>query len=94
MHGNASKYSREMVHNPMAYFSRPDDVVEHSLLTLQEKRKALDIWEQDARQLITASNEGMPAPKEGLYRDHAPKLGAVIRAKSRLGQKPQHKASH
>jgi len=41
-------------------------------LTPAEKKKALDIWEQDARQLITASNEGMAAPKEGLRRDHAP----------------------
>jgi len=83
-----------MVHNPTVHFRCPDDVVEYRHLTPAEKKKALDIWEQDARQLITASNEGMAAPKEGLHRDHAPKLGAVIRAKSRLGQKPQHKASH
>jgi hypothetical protein len=29
----------------------------------------LALWEQDARQLLTASNEGMPGPEEGLEKE-------------------------
>jgi hypothetical protein len=38
-------------------------------LSLEEKKKALDTWEQDARQLVTASNEGMEGEAAGPDRD-------------------------
>jgi hypothetical protein len=84
----------EMVRNPKVHFDRPDKLVEDSLLTPTEKKKALDVWEQDAQQLLTASNEGMTGSEEGLDPDHSPKLGEIVRAKGRMGEKPKHKAGH
>jgi hypothetical protein len=55
---------------------------------------ALNTWEQDAHQLLTASGEGMPGSQEGLKpRDHH-RLGEVLRAKEKIGANPKHKASH
>jgi hypothetical protein len=50
-------------------------------------------WEQDARQLMTASNEGMPGPKEGLEPQDHHRLGEVVRAKEKIGENPEHKPS-
>src|SRR5262245_26975284 len=47
------------VHNPLVEFDKPSDVVKDTSLTQAEKKQALDTLEQDARQLLTASNEGM-----------------------------------
>jgi hypothetical protein len=38
-------------------------------LPLDEKQKALNTWEQDARQLLTASSEGMTGGEEGTQPD-------------------------
>jgi hypothetical protein len=46
--------------------------------------------EQDAHQLITASNEGM-APENHHVTEHEPKLDEVVKARRRIGEKPQHK---
>jgi hypothetical protein len=54
------------IDSPAAAFDKPSDVVHDTSLGPQEKRAALDTWERDARQLMTASNEGMPGPQEGL----------------------------
>jgi hypothetical protein len=54
------------VDNPAAIFEKPSDVVKDRKLSQDEIRKALNTWEQDARQLMTASNEGMPGPEEGV----------------------------
>lgn len=35
-------------------------VVKDEDLSTREKKDALDTWEQDARQLLVASDEGMP----------------------------------
>jgi hypothetical protein len=48
-------------------------------------------WEQDARQLMTASNEGMPGREEGLDPDDHHWIGEIVRAKEALGEKPKHK---
>jgi hypothetical protein len=53
------------IHNPSTVFDTPSDVVRDSTLSANEKSKALDAWEQDARQVMSASNEGMPGPAEG-----------------------------
>ena len=49
----------QKIHNPQAEFDKPSDVVKDSELSLTEKKKALENLEQDAHQLMTASNEGM-----------------------------------
>ena len=45
--------------NSQAEFDKPSDVVQDPELSQAEKKKALENLEQDARQLMTASNEGI-----------------------------------
>ena len=77
--------------NPATAFANPSDVVKDSKLSEGAKVGALDTWEQDARQLMTASNEGMTGPDEGLDPDDHHQMGQVIRAKGAIGEKPKHK---
>jgi hypothetical protein len=90
-HANAKQ---KKLDNPEKHFKKPADVLADEALSEEEKAKALNTWEQDARQMLTASNEGMPGSEEGLEpRDHHG-LGEVERAKAQLGKKPKHKPSH
>jgi hypothetical protein len=82
------------VEKPATYFDRPKDVVHDESLSADEKKKALNTWEQDARQLLTASNEGMPGSEEGIRPDDHDRLGEVVRAKATIGEKPNNKPSH
>jgi hypothetical protein len=82
------------IDNPTTTFEKPSDVVADSKLSHDEKKKALNTWEQDARQLMTASNEGMPGPEEGLDPDDHHRMAEVVRAKEALGEKPKHKPAH
>ena len=89
-----SKLKRDKVKQPQAHYRTPDDVVRDPHLSEGEKKRALDTWEQDARQLLTASNEGMAGSAEGVEpRDHH-RLGEVVRAKVEIGAKPKPKPSH
>jgi hypothetical protein len=63
-------------------------------LSPKEKRDALDTWEQDAHQLLTASNEGMSGSEEGIEPKDNHRLDEIVRAKDKVGVKPQRKASH
>jgi hypothetical protein len=80
------------VENPATHFDKPQDIVQDKTLSREEKKKALSTWEQDARQLLTASNEGMPGSEEGAQPDDHHRLGEVVRAKDTMGEK--HKPSH
>jgi hypothetical protein len=82
------------IENPQDSFENPSDIVKDRQLSPKEKRDALDTWEQDAHQLLTASNEGMPGSEEGIEPKDNPRLGEVVRAKHKIGVKPQRKASH
>jgi hypothetical protein len=82
------------IESPATAFEKPSDVVDDTSLTLQQKKDALDTWEQDARQLMTASNEGMPGRQEGLEPDDHHRMADVLRAKQALGEKPQQKSAH
>jgi len=82
------------IDNPAVAFDQPSDVVHNSSLTHQEKKDALNTWEQDARQLMTASNEGMTGREEGLEPDDHHRMADVVRAKQALGEKPQQKTAH
>ena len=84
---------RRRFHNPQTEFDKPSDVVKDSELSLTEKKKALENMEQDAHQLMTASNEGM-APENDHVAEHEPKLDEVVKAQQWIGQKPQHKPAH
>jgi hypothetical protein len=79
---------------PQAHFEKAGDVAADEDLSRGEKKKALETWEQDARQLLTASNEGMPGKDEGNSPRDAPKLGEVTRAKADIGEKPKPKSAH
>ena len=55
---NTSK-TKNKVENPEVHFAKPKQVVKDNVLSHDEKKKALNTWEQDERQLLAASNEGM-----------------------------------
>jgi hypothetical protein len=79
---------------PKAQFDKPKDIVQDKALSQHEKKKALNTWEQDERQLLTASNEGMPGSDEGLPSDDGNRLGEVVSTKQEIDEKPKHKPSH
>jgi hypothetical protein len=83
----------QKIQNPADNFESPGDIVADRTLSPEEKKKALNTWEQDAHQLLTASNEGMPGRDEGLTPDDPHQFGQVVRAKNKLGEKPKHKPS-
>jgi hypothetical protein len=83
----------EKLLRPATQFNEPAEILDDAELSENEKKAALDTWEQDARQLMTASNEGMAGKREGADADHH-RMGEVGRAKSRMGAKPKHKPSH
>ena len=89
-----SSSKNKMVANPSTHFSRPGDILTEDELSREEKTSALETWEQDSRQLMTASNEGMPGKTEGLRKDDHHRLGQVQRAKARIGAKAAEKPSH
>ncbi len=61
-----SKSKTEKIKHPQNYYESPDALTKDPDLSSEEKKKALDVWEQDARQMLTASNEGMPGRKKAL----------------------------
>jgi len=83
----------QKVENPASHFDKPGEIIKDKALSNEEKKKALNTWEQDARQLVTASNEGMPGSDEGLTLEDPHKLGPVVRAKLHLGEHPKEKPS-
>ena len=89
-----SKERKGKLKNPANHYNSPDDIVNDDDLSPAEKWQALDTWEQDARQMLTASNEGMAGDREGLDQRGGDRLGEVLRAKDKLGAKPKHKHSH
>lgn len=90
---NRSK-AKDKVENPEAHFAKPKKVVKDNALSHDEKKNALNTWEQDERQSLTASNEGMSGNDEGLRSDDDNRLGGVVRAKGTIGEKPKDKPSH
>ena len=80
----------QKIHNPQAEFDKPMDVLKDPELSKTDKKKALENLEQDAHQLMTASNEGMASEIDDVPK-HEPKLDEVIKAQQRIGEKPQNK---
>ena len=58
MSGDSDR-SLDRVDNPETHYDKPADIAADKNLSPGEKAKALSNWEQDARQLLTASNEGV-----------------------------------
>jgi hypothetical protein len=92
--GDKDPADMAQIDNPATAFDEPSDVVTNRSLTRSEKKEALDTWEQDARQLMTASNEGMPGGEEGLDTDDDHRMADVVRAKGELGESPKQKPAH
>jgi hypothetical protein len=82
------------IERPAENYARPADLVRDEKLSLEEKKQALDVWEQDARQLITASNEGMEGEAIGPDRDENHMLDQVLNAKQKVGARPKPKPAH
>jgi hypothetical protein len=59
-----------------------------------QEKEGSQYREQDERQLLSASNEGMPGSDEGERKKEANRLGEVVQAKDQIGEKPKHKPSH
>ena len=89
-----AKMKNDKIEQPETHFESPIDLVKDRNLSHEEKKTALNTWEQDARQLLTASNEGMPGSEEGLVKKDNHRLAEVIHAKGKIGQPPKHKPSH
>jgi hypothetical protein len=89
-----SEQLKNKIVNPEVHFDNPKDVVQDDALSHQEKKKALNTWEQDERQLLTASNEGMSGSDEGQRKKEANRLAEVVQAKDQIGEKAKHKPSH
>jgi hypothetical protein len=90
---DASKLKMDKIEHPATFYTTPNDVVKDNDLSAEEKKKALNSWEQDARQQLTASTEGMAGSKEGMDPSEHPRLGEIQRAKDKIGEKPKHKPS-
>lgn len=89
-----SAKNADKIEHPQAHYHTPDELLRDDTLSAEEKKKALNVWEQDARQMMTASNEGMAGSAEGATKDDHHRLGQVARAKQELGEPPAHKPSH
>jgi len=79
--------------HPQSHYATPDELVDDRDLSREEKLDALKIWEQDARQMLTASNEGMPGSEEGIDPRNHHMLGQVERARDKLRRASKPKTS-
>ena len=93
MSGTSGPKSDKFEH-PAEHYGAPVEITKDSSLSPEEMKLALDTWEQDARQMLTASGEGMPGNREGLDPNDQHRLGEVVRAKDKIGGKPIPKLSH
>ncbi len=86
--------AKAKVQNPRTHFEKPKDIVRDESLAHNEKKESLDNWEQDERQLLTASNEGMAGGDEGVQPHAGNRLDEVVKAKGQIGEKPKVKPAH
>ena len=90
---SAAPSKTDKIEHPQSHYATPDELIEDRGLSLDEKIKALKIWEQDARQMLTASGEGMPGSEEGIDPSNHNMLGQVERALDKLQRSPKPAAS-
>jgi hypothetical protein len=91
---NHSDVNRAKIDHPATLYEKPGNIPGDKALSDEEKAKALETWEQDARQLMTASNEGMAASDEDAQPEDDHRLGEVVRAKAKIGKTPKPKTPH
>jgi hypothetical protein len=80
----------DKIEYPQSHYATPDQLIDDRDLSVEEKINALKVWEQDARQMLTASGEGMPGSDERIDPSNHHMLGQVERAKNRLQRKLQN----
>jgi len=85
----AARSKIDRIEHPQSHYATPDALIEDRALSFEEKLDALKIWEQDARQMLTASGEGMPGSDEGIDPSNHNMLGQVERALSKLQRSPK-----
>jgi hypothetical protein len=68
----------DVIENPTAHVATPTDLLKLQELSVREKRQALDNWEEDARRLAVATDEGMTGGEPS-------RLAEVAEAKNTLG---------
>ena len=85
---------KDKIEHPQAYYKTPDEIANDNELNPKQRKKALDTWEQDARQMLTASNEGMAGSEEGIARDKHNRFGDMVRAKAKISEKLNHEPPH
>ena len=73
--------AQDKVQHPIAHFENPAEVVVDAVLTKDEKVRALETLEQDARQMAVAAGEGMAGGERA-------GLGDVLAAKDALELPP------
>lgn len=76
-----SDVARDKTERPHAHFEQASEIVVDPTLSKDEKLKALDAMEQDARQLAAASAEGMGGGETA-------RLGEVLAARTALDLPP------
>ena len=81
---SATPSKADKIEHPQSHYATPDELIDDRALSVDEKIKALKVWEQDARQMLTASGEGMPGSGEGTDPSDRPMLGQVERARDKL----------
>jgi hypothetical protein len=91
---DVSKLKMDKIEDLVAFYATPDEIVKDNDLSIEEKKKALNSWEQNARQQLTASNESMAGSKESIDPSDHSRLGEIERAKNKIGERPKHKLSH
>ena len=87
-----SELKIEKIQHPQNYYETPDELINDQNLSWEEKKTSLEVWEQDARQMLAASNEGMPGNDEGISQTNHHQLGQVERAKNELSDRLRRNA--
>ena len=85
---------KDRIEHPQAHYKTPDEIANDNELNPEQRKNALATWEQDARQMLTASNEGMASSDEGITRGEHNRLSEVVRAKAKIGEKLNQKPPH
>jgi hypothetical protein len=70
--------------DPASRFDAPQEIVNDASLSNAEKTRALDAWEEDARRLAVATEEGMSGGEPS-------RLDEVAEAKAKLGIKGERR---
>jgi hypothetical protein len=76
--------TKEALASPASHFDSPSQITSTKSLTDEQKKKALDVWEEDARRLSVATEEGMSGGEPS-------RMDEVAEAKAELGIKDDRK---